>query len=273
MEIKLDNVSYVKNANTSFSKKCLDEVTYEFAAQKITAVCQNNDDLIGYLLTSIIKPTNGAVVIDGVSIDSKAHVNRVEKLRKSISYIPRKSSTFIKDTVYEELKYVMRNFSGDLVEDKIKGSLKLVGLKEELLESNPKSLCLSEQKKVQLATALIHNPKTIILDNFEKGLNYRDQLDLKRLLRKLKTKYNKTVIIISNNTNFLLDIVDNLVVIHDGKLVYKGDNKSFYDGELYNYVETPELVEFIYLARNKGRDILPYYDIKELIKAVYRDVR
>ena len=72
--------------------------------------------------------------------------------------------------------------------------------------------------------------------------------------------------------NLYLNIINNVIIFKDGKIVFTGDNKNLYDDTLYKYIDEPEIIKFIKNANSKGHKLDNYVDIKELIKAIYRDV-
>ena len=111
------------------------------------------------------------------------------------------------------------------------------------------------------------------MENFEKGFNEKERDYFRKLLLKLKNNFKKTIIVITDELNFLFELVDKFHVINKGELVYNGDKKSFFDDELYNFVKMPKIVEFIKYAKNEGHNILEYTDTKELLKELYRCVK
>ena len=274
MEIRFENLTYCRGQETDSPKIIINNLSYIFTSERITGVINNNDDYFGKLITAIELPTSGEVYLNNLKIEKNTHINNVDKLRKDVTYIKRNPGIFSGDTVYKEIAMAIKNFTnGENVEKKVNDCLKLVGLNSNCLDKNPMVLSYSSQKKVQLAISLCHNPKVIIFDNYEKGFNYRDQDNFKKMLRKLKNQYHKTIILISNDTSFLLDLIDEVLVLYDGEKKLSGDKSIFFNREVYNYVDAPKIVEFINSYNQNGHNLLPYTDIKELIKAVYRDAK
>ena len=152
-------------------------------------------------------------------------------------------------------------------------ALKLVGLDETYLKKNPLELSTTEQKKIMLAGVLAGNPKIIILDDFEKGLVKNEQKRIKNLLKTLNQKFNKTIIIISNNTNFLKNLCEYFYLISKGEVILEDDKEIFDNDLLYKHIDMPKIREFIEYANSLGHKFDNYEDVKELIKAVYRDTK
>ena len=141
-----------------------------------------------------------------------------------------------------------------------------------MLDRDPNELSRVEKKKVELASVISYNPEVLVLDNFDIGLSYREKEYFRKLFLKLKNKYNKTIILISNNAEFLFDIVDDVHLIYKGKLVLSEGKDIFYNSNLYKYVNIPKIIEFTKYVEMNGYDIKKCTDIKELIKELYRNV-
>ena len=147
-----------------------------------------------------------------------------------------------------------------------------VGLDESIKNHPLNNLSTTEQKKLTFAKCIITNPKIIILDFYEKGLTYLELNRIKKMLLKFKLKYNKNIIICSDNLEKYLNIIDNFIIFKEGTKVLEGTSKDLYNTELYKYIEMPSIISFIKKVQGSGHNISNYLDLKELIKAIYRDV-
>jgi energy-coupling factor transport system ATP-binding protein len=179
---------------------------------------------------------------------------------------------FLESSVKKEITEVLKgyDFKGKEVENRIIDSLKLAGLNESYLDRNPNELSFVEQKKVKFACIMSYNPEVLILNDFEKGLSYKERDYFRKLFIKLKTKYNKTIVLLSRKVELLFDFVDKVYVINKGKVVLEGGQEIFYDNKLYKYVDVPKIVEFTNFLHSEKHDINKYTDFKELIKELYR---
>ena len=66
------------------------------------------------------------------------------------------------------------------------------------------------------------------------------------MLRKLKSNYNKNIIIVSDNISYFLDTLDEYIIFNNGKVVVTGDKKDLYNEDLSNYLDINELIKGIY---------------------------
>lgn len=279
MEIEFNDVSFIINKKTPLEKTILSNVSFKLEKGKIhTFIGASNSgkSAIGELINALNSPTYGSVRI-GEFINDGSIIKNINELRFQTGYVFKNPfDMFFNKTVKKEIEFGMKFFKYKL--DKLNyraiDALKLVGLDESYLDMDPYNLTLVDAKKVALACAIIYNPKVLILDEFTNGLSYNDKKELTSLLKMLKNKYNKTIILLSKDSDFCYPISDTVHILNLTKLVASGDKKLFEDTKLLkeNNIEVPKIVSFVEKCNKKGHDINYYNNIHDLIKGVYRDV-
>ena len=206
----------------------------------------------------------------------KLLVNNLENKRISIIREDFESISF-KSTIYEYMNYEIENKNIVLKNDlkKINDSLKIVGLNKLSLDRNINTLSESEKKLLQLAIALLSNPEVLIFEEPFNKLDLKNEKKLVLLLRKIKEKYDKTIIFISSNSNLLYKYTDYLIV-YDDKLLREGKTSTILEDVEFlkrNSLSVPEIVEFTYLAKKKYNVKIDYHsDIRDIIKDIYKHV-
>lgn len=275
MEIVFNKLCYYENKNTSSEKKYIDDINLIINKGDIVSFVGEDLGVIGDLLLTLRRPSKGEIILDDVVIKRTSHVNNVNLLRKKIGFVKSGIDNSLVKTVKDEIKKTMKNYGykASNITKHIADSLRIVGLSESYMDRDCDTLSYTEKKKVSLACAMSYNPDVIIVENFEKGLIYREKEYFRKLFLKLKNKFKKTIIVIGNDLPFIFDVVDKVYVINKGKLVISGDKDVFYEDKLYKYVEMPKIVEFTKYAQEHGHSILEYTDLKELIKELYRNVK
>lgn len=206
----------------------------------------------------------------------KLLVDNLENKRISIIREDFESISF-KSTIYEYMNYEIENKNIVLKNDlkKINDSLKIVGLNKLSLDRNINTLSESEKKLLQLAIALLSNPEVLIFEEPFNKLDLKNEKKLVLLLRKIKEKYDKTIIFISSNSNLLYKYTDYLIV-YDDKLLKEGKTSTILEDVEFlkrNSLSVPEIVEFTYLAKKKYNVKIDYHsDIRDIIKDIYKHV-
>lgn len=276
MEVIFNKLFYIENSKSAREIKYLDNINLIINQGSIVGFIGDKLDIIGKLLLVLRRPSKGEIRIDNTIIKRSSHIENVNLLRKKIGFVSSEyDKLFLEPSVLKEISTTMKNYGyhTEMTVKHVVQSLKIVGLDETYLDKDPNELSSVEKKKIELASVISYNPELIIVDNFEKGMNYREREYFRKLFLKLKNKFDKTIIIISNDVSFMFDIVDNVHVINSGKLVLSEGKDIFYNTNLYKFVKMPKIIEFTKYAEYEGHDIKKCTDIKELIKELYRNVR
>ena len=154
--------------------------------------------------------------------------------------------------------------------EKMHSSLKMVMFDKDI-NITISSLSPVDKKKIQLAYVLCKREKYIILDYFEKGLNSKEINYFKKLFKKIK-EYQISVIVHTNDVNFIISIVDKICLVKNDNVVKILPKYDLYNNEIYDYVDMPTIIEFINYCKSIGINIDNYLDNKEIIKAIFRMV-
>lgn len=262
MEIEFVSVSLSNSLN---------DISFNVNKGEILGVITNSKEDLLSLLLMHKKPNYGVIKYNSFEFNNDSNI-LLNEIKDKIGIVKNYTEkNFLTDTVREELEIFINSEVKDK-QKKYKDALKLVNLSSTIIEKNPNTLSAIQKSKLSLACTLLSNPSLLILDNIEFGMNYGEVKVLKKLLTKLKERYKKTLIVISNNIDFYFNFVDKYLVINNGKKVLEGTKNDFYNEKLYNYTTKPLIVDFIKYVNKKGHHIEEYTDIKELIKGIYRDV-
>ena len=275
MEIIFNKLTYIENKRSAREIVYLNDASLVIEQGSIVGFLGDRLDIIGRLLLLLKRPSSGEIRLNNSIIKRSSHVDNVNAIRKNIGFVySNYNKLFLEVSVLKEISNIMNNYNykTDNVVKHVVQSLRIVGLDESFLDRDPNELSRVEKKKVELASVISYNPEVLVLDNFDIGLSYREKEYFRKLFLKLKNKYNKTIILISNNAEFLFDIVDDVHLIYNGKLVLSEGKDIFYNSNLYRYVNIPKIIEFTKYVEMNGYDIKKCTDIKELIKELYRNV-
>lgn len=182
---------------------------------------------------------------------------------------------FKHEIVIEELESILQEINYPNYQKKANDALIIVGLES---KKNEKINTLSTGEKILLniASILVRNTKQIIFDDIFYYLDNDRRKLLIKLIRMMQMRYGKTILLVSNNIDFIYPFVDYYYVMNDNEIVLEGDKELFYDkqAKLKEYkVDIPQIVEFINLVFVKKSVILHHRnDIKDLMKDIYRSV-
>lgn len=276
MEIKLDSVTYYNELN----KKVIDDVTYDFYAGTVYGIIGpsgSGKSYLGKIISGLLKLEYGNIIYDNLTINDINQKKYVNYIKRQVGFLHENSEEqFIASTVYEELYSVLKkyNYKISQIDNRIQDVLKIVGLSENYVSRDPFTLSTGEMRKLALAKVLIYNPKVIVLDEPWIGLDAYEQKQLIKLIRRLKKRVNKTIIIITNNLEFLIQIADNVIVLERGSILKSGNKIDVFKDTRFlkkNNIQAPNTVLFSDIVLQKKKIKIGYRDqINDLIKDIYR---
>jgi branched-chain amino acid transport system ATP-binding protein len=101
------------------------------------------------------------------------------------------------------------------------GLLELLGIADKA--SQPAvSLSYGNQRRVEIARALISKPSIIFLDEPAAGMNPKETQELSSLIARLKSSLHLTVMIIEHDMNLIMDLCDRIIVMTEGRVLTTG---------------------------------------------------
>ena len=280
MEIEFVNVTYKENVRTPLEKTYLKNFSYKFSEGKVYSIIgstTSGKEKLPLLINAVNKPYTGIIKI-GDFVNDGRYIKNINRLRMNVGYIKENPNDFLfNKRVIDELNFGIKYFKYKLNKQsiRIKEALTLVGLTEDYLNKEVSSLSLNEKKRLSIASSLIFNPSIIILEEPTMFLTYKDKERLVKLIHLLKTKYKKTIIIITKDTNLPYEVSDEVVLIKDGSIVKYGTKEMLTQDKLISSIgsSVPEIVKFINISNTMYANLTYTNNILDLIKEVYRNAK
>ena len=181
-----------------------------------------------YMITGMIKPTEGSIFLDEMDITKKAMYQRS---RFGIGYLPQDESIFRKLTVEDNLRLVleMSSFSKEEQKNKIDQLLSDLSI-EHIRNSNGGNLSGGERRRVEIARTLAMDPDFILLAEPFAGVDPIAVEDIQSIVSSLKQK-NIGVLITDHNVRETLSITDRSYLLFDGKILKSGTSEFLANDE------------------------------------------
>lgn len=280
MELEFVNVTYKENVRTPLEKTYINNFSYKFSEGKVYSIIgstTSGKDKLPLLINAVNKPFAGIIKI-GEFINDGKYIKNINKLRMNVGYIKENPNEFLfNKRVIDELNFGIKYFKYKLNKQsiRIQEALTLVGLTEDYLYKEVNSLSLNEKKRLSIASSLIFNPSIIVLEEPIMFLTYKDKEKLIKLIHLLKTKYKKTIIIITKDTNLPYEVSDEVLLFSDGELVKSGGKELLTQDKLISKIkcDIPEIVKFINVSNKMNANLTYTSNILDLIKEVYRNAK
>lgn len=174
------------------------------------------------ILTGILTPTEGSVVVDGLVPYQK----RTQNARK-IGVVFGQRTQLWWDLPLNESFTVLKEIyqiSDEDYQERMTYFEGLFGLSE-YMKQPVRQLSLGQRMKADIVASMLHNPKLLFLDEPTIGLDVIAKENIRKTIKDLNQKYNTTVILTTHDLSDIESLCDRILLIDQGKIIYDGDLK------------------------------------------------
>ncbi len=203
----------VKNISKSYgAQKALDNVSFSIKKGEIVGFLGPNGagkSTLMKILTTYIKADQGTASVNGFDVNENQ-----KEVQQSIGYLPEHNPLYLDLYVREYLAFNADVYK--VAKSRIEEVILLTGLSS---ESHKKISQLSKgyRQRVGLATALLHNPDVLILDEPTTGLDPNQLTEIRNLIKNVGA--DKTVFLSTHIMQEVEAICDRVIIINNGKIV------------------------------------------------------
>lgn len=166
--------------------------------------------------------TRGRVLLDGEDVTD---LGAVERRRRGLSRSFQRTSIFTGMTVRRQVElasHQMRVGDSDADADAVLEELDLARLSDVVAED----LGYGEQRRLDLALALVGRPKLLMLDEPMAGLSMQESHDLAQHLRALTSRWEVSVLLVEHDMDVVFGISDAVTVFELGRVIASGHPAS-----------------------------------------------
>lgn len=214
MEISIENLTKkfeakiaVDNMNTKICSGELVGLVGANGAGKTTLI---------KLLTTIIKPTSGRILLDNTDIVQHKHI-----IRKVLGYLPQEVRLYDNLSAFEYLNYIasIKGMKFSQAKEQIfylLENLNLLEVKNKLL----KTFSGGMRQRVGIAASLLGNPQIIVYDEPTIGLDPQERISLRNILSELSR--SRIVILSTHIVSDIEAIASKVIIMKSGKMIYDG---------------------------------------------------
>lgn len=167
-------------------------------------------------ICSLIRPTSGRIWVDGV--DALRHPHKA--LEKIAAVLEGNRNVYWRLTVRDNLEFFaglqglplrrVRRYIDELIE--------LFGLTEKA-NTQARALSRGMQQKLAVACALVKHTEILLLDEPTLGLDVETSYELRRILKDLAQRGERTILLSSHDMGVVQDICDRVIIINHGRIV------------------------------------------------------
>ena len=207
MSIEVQNISKSYGA-----QKALDNVSFSVKKGEIVGFLGPNGagkSTLMKILTTYINSDEGKASVNGNDVNENQ-----KAVQQSVGYLPEHNPLYLDLYVREYLEFNADVYK--VAKSRIEEVIQLTGL---AAESHKKIGQLSKgyRQRVGLATALLHNPDVLILDEPTTGLDPNQLVEIRNVIKNVGK--NKTVFLSTHIMQEVEAICDRVIIINNGKIV------------------------------------------------------
>lgn len=169
------------------------------------------------ILTCYISPDSGMASVGGYSV-----IDQSLDVRRILGYLPEAAPLYQEMNVIDYLGFISDIHGlGAAKKGRIEAMVETTGLSG-VVHKDINELSKGYRQRVGLATAMIHDPEYLILDEPTTGLDPNQIVEIRNLIRKIGHDRNRCVIL---STHILPEVeatCDRAIIINDGKIIAEG---------------------------------------------------
>ncbi len=208
--IEINNL--VKNYGTKFA---VDDISFKVGKGEIVGFLGPNGagkSTTMNILTGYLSSTSGEAKVGGIDI-----LENPNEAKKLIGFLPEQPPLYFDMTVNEYLNFVYEIKGCKLNRERHLAEIRQVTKIEDVKNRLIKNLSKGYKQRVGIAQALVGNPPVIIFDEPTVGLDPKQIIEIRNLMRNLGQ--NHTVILSTHILSEVQSVCDRIIIINEGKII------------------------------------------------------
>ncbi len=246
------NISFgSKNESTDKVVKAVDNVSFElFEGETLGLVGESGSgkSTIAKIITGLVRPTNGEIFYNNVSLYNSNRKYQIDKSRGQIQMIfqdPYSSLNprfKVRDIISEPIKFFQKNISHNELTQNVYDLIDIVGMTRQSLDRYPHEFSGGQRQRISIARALATRPRLLICDEPTSALDVSIQAQILNLLKDIQDELHLAMLFISHDLPVIRQMSNRIVVLKNGSVCETKETE-----ELFNNPEHPYTQELIRL--------------------------
>ena len=275
--LKVENLEYVYSIGTPFEHKALDQVSFSVNRGEFIGIIGHTGSGKSTLMqqmNGLLKPSKGAVLLNGEDIWSNKTVTRQCRFRVGLVFQYPEYQLF-EETVYKDIAFGPKNMglNEEEIHRRVVEAAGFVGISEEQLQVSPFDLSGGQKRRVAIAGVIAMEPEVLILDEPTAGLDPEGREEILRNIDTYRKAKNATIMMVSHSMTDVARLADRLLVMNNSKLVMDGTPAEIFDHaqELLDMgLDIPEVTRVFLRLREMGLDVPQVYTVEQAVRALTR---
>ena len=210
----------------------VDHVSFDVAEGEIVGLLGRNGagKTTSFRITiGMITPENGQIYFNG---DDVTHLPMFVRAQRGMGYLSQEPSVFQRLTVEQNLLAILETRPLKRTEQRRRAEdlMDQFDLAKNRLQQ-ARTLSGGERRKLEIARALITEPKLVLLDEPFSGVDPVTVEDLQTEIRRLREELHIAMLVTDHNVQRTLEIVDRGYIITDGQVEFEGTPRQIINDE------------------------------------------
>ena len=182
------------------------------------------------LCVGLLQPTNGEIWYGDTNF-FQLNKREMRAIRMEIGMLFQGSALFDSMTVEENIRFPLDMFTNKTRKEKL-DRVNYCLDRVELSGNNdkfPSEVSGGMQKRVGIARSIVLEPEYLFCDEPNSGLDPKTALLIDELIHNITTEHNITTVINTHDMNSVMEIGDNIALLHEGQLAWQGNKDMVLD--------------------------------------------
>ena len=227
MIIKLENIGYTYNPDTTFAAAALEGISFELGGGGFNALIGSTGSgksTLIQLLNGLLKPTAGTILFDGENIyESQDYKKRLRKIRCRVGEVFQyPEHQLFESDVITDVAFGPKNLGldKDAAYERAERALEDVSFPKEDYKRSPFELSGGQMRRAAIAGILAMDPEILILDEPTAGLDPSGKKEILDKVKEIQINRGITVLLVSHSMEEVADYADRVLVLDKGRLLF-----------------------------------------------------